>query len=509
MLAYLGGVPRSDGLTALAFALLAAAVSLTLRVFWQLPPARALRVNLACLLLLLASPLLVAAATLPTRRGNGPTRPKAVERVVLITIDAQRADDLTCYDARGTPTPGIDGLARDGVLFENAYASSPWTQPSVASILTGLSPWSHGIVDSIIRLPEGVATLAERFAEQGYATAGFTANAVLADPWGFSQGFDEFHGFPKPWLGGSIGARIADALRGSQTTPALQTDLVLRWLDAHPRTPFFLWVHYLDPHLPYAPPPDFLPPRLPGSTVSDSFGTWSRAVRVGDVVLSPLDQERVRSLYRAETRSVDWNVGRLLDRLREHGLYDGSLIVLSADHGEEFWEHDGFEHGHTLYDEVLRVPLLVKPPFARSGTRIAARVGTQSIAATLLELAGIPSAPAASPSLAPLLGGAGWTPTPLVATGLFSYENREAVIVGDWKYIRSVLSGKEELFDLARDPGERHSLVKERPEILAKAQATLEAERRRATAHAVGDREAATELDEGSKARLRALGYAD
>jgi arylsulfatase A-like enzyme len=285
--------------------------------------------------------------------------------------------------------------------------------------------------------------------------------------------------------------------------------MVLRWLDAHKSTPFFLWVHYLDPHLPYAPPPEFQPRRVPGSAAADSFSRVA-AVRGGDLVLSVRDREQVRSLYRAETRFVDSNVGRLLDRLKHLGPYDSSLIVLSADHGEEFWDHDRFEHGHSLYDEVLHVPLLVKQPFASTGARIAERVGNQSIAATLLDLCRNPSAPALSPSLAPLLhaGGTPWSSTPLVATGLIYYENREAVILDDWKYIRGVISGEEELFDLARDPLERHSLVDAHPENVARARIVLEAERLRAAGQRAGeDRGVAPELDEESKARLRALGY--
>jgi arylsulfatase A-like enzyme len=237
-----------------------------------------------------------------------------------------------------------------------------------------------------------------------------------------------------------------------------------------------------------------------------------RDVRGGRFSPSRVERDWVRDLYRAEVRYTDRSVGALIESLERLGLYEDSLIVFTSDHGEEFWEHDGYEHGHSLYREVLAVPLIVKLPRSSSRAEVARPVSTEGVMATILDVSGVPyeRESLSSGSLAPLWGPAPPDDGPILSTGTLYYEDRVAIHVGGFKYIQSLVTGREELYDLERDPAERVSLAGAAAEKVHRARELLaEVERGARKTKELHGSPAADEvpLDASMEERLRSLGY--
>jgi arylsulfatase A-like enzyme len=325
--------------------------------------------------------------------------------LLLITIDTLRADHLGAY-GYGLPTsPAIDRLARDGVIFDNAYTPVPTTAPAVASLLTGRYVDAHQVRENEAELSAASYTLGEALAAAGYTTAGFYGNGALAK--GFGQGLETWRPFDAKWA-------ADDAAGGT---------LAVTWLE-RPRAPWFLWVHFMDPHGPYTSPPErsasFVYPataqlqrELPFSPTNWGFGVIPRyqalpgLAHVGDYVRR----------YDGEIVGTDIQVGRLLDALEQGGMLDSTLVVLTADHGESLGEDDYFfQHGKVLNEASLRVPLLMRHPELPRGTRIAAPVSLVDLLPTLTALLGVPLAePVAGIDVRPALAGKDLPPRDLLA----------------------------------------------------------------------------------------------
>ena len=387
--------------------------------------------------------------------------------VILITVDTLRPDFLSRAREDGAETPTLDALFADSVVFDAARASAPWTKPSVATILTGLSPLVHGTTSRRVRLPEEAHTLAEHLVDAGYTTAGMGLNVHLEPFFGFAQGFDQYW-FPvrEDW-GDSLGPEVLRQLDADRfpalfpTTEAL-ADVAVDWLDANADRDFFLWIHFLDPHWPYEPPAEHLPPREEGQRIGARWGEHETVTQVqaGIHKLGEADRDRVRALYRGEIEYVDAELARVFAKLRELGLYDQALIAFTSDHGEEFWEHGTFEHGHTLYDEVLRIPLAFKLPGATARDRVATDVWNEALTPTLLDLAGVaPKHPFTAMSLRRF-----WdeessegdrAPQDGLAAGTYYYDEKRMLLTDGMKLIVDYGTGGLELFDLTEDPGER------------------------------------------------------
>jgi arylsulfatase len=308
---------------------------------------------------------------------GGPPPPS----VVLITIDTLRADHLGCYGYHRPTSAGIDRLANEGALFERATATVPRTTQSVASILTGRYPRGHGARGLFSILSEANVTLAEILRDRGFATAAFTSNMFLTPEQGFDQGFEIYDNPQRRWSGDSAAEVTANALA---------------WLDQRPAdVPFFLWIHYLDPHWSYQPSPPYdraFDPEFDGPLTVYEDLALNRLTK-GEVIFeNRLDQRQIEhliALYDGEIAQIDQALTPLLRRVADLGK--PVLTVLTSDHGESLGEHDyHFAHGEYLYEPGLRIPLLFHlPGRIPAGLRVGDLVQTIDVAPTILGLLGI------------------------------------------------------------------------------------------------------------------------
>ncbi len=502
--------------TALAWISLAA---LLLRWMLRTPSARAIHLGVWGLAAATAAGVLTVRAGWFERIPSASlgASPSAARRIVLITIDTLRRDALGIYSDR-PDSPRIDAFAREAIVFDEARSGAPWTHPAMAGLMTGLTPAGHGVHSQAEYIPAGIPMLAERLRDDGFRTIGVGHNWFLTSLGSGSRMNRGFLGYrftpilPKPTL---IALPWANNRADDPFDLVLSTEEIGRRAEEWLRRPlagsFFLWVHFYDPHGPYSPLAEFAPegdapPRI-GAVFSGRDLADFRAGRL------EIDQDAalwIRKLYQAELRSVDRQVGRLLDAMRDAGIYDDTYIALTSDHGDEFFEHGGMDHGHTLYDELLRVPLMVKPPGAVEPRRVNSLVSTVALAPTLLDAAEIAYDPAdfAFPALP--LRPSDDAPQVVYSSGLLYGNQLEAVVFDRYKYIVDVRYGTEQLYDLRDDPGEMLDLRTTEVEALEAGRALLHkhaleaAERKRR--HGIGGTPK-RRLDRGERDLLKSLGY--
>ena len=299
--------------------------------------------------------------------------------VFIYLIDTLRADALTPYGYRRQTSPRIAEFARDAVTYENAWSASSWTLPSVVSILTGVYPYQHQIMQGQhVFSEDNVPSLAALLSDSGYETFGISQSYVASDQFGIDTGFQRF--------------AVSNQLNSYQLrSQEVRRHLLLDLLDRErPGDPIFAYLHTVDPHGPYAPLGDDRRFTLeaPGQLHPSKY--LGHIFTLENLDEDPREVAHMRALYDGEVLYTDRQFGRFIRMLQFLGLYDDSLIVLLSDHGEEFGEHDGFGHGRTLYEEALRVPLIVKYPRSEwAGTRIPDRVSTVDLVPTLLRSIGI------------------------------------------------------------------------------------------------------------------------
>lgn len=436
-----------------------------------------------CLLLLRVTLLPSVAASHPDTLGQVvlPPQVRAAtdERlnVVLITIDTVRADRVGCYGYKQARTPNLDSLARQGVLFRTVVAPAPLTLPSHCSILTGTYPPAHGVRDNVgYTLSAGHTTLAEIMKSRGYDTAAFVGAYVLDRKRGLNRGFDTYSS-PFPVRRREGGPGVVKVSMLERKAEEVVGDAV-EWLGSHGRKPFFVWIHLYDPHDPYDPPARF------------------RAL--------------LREPYDGEVAYADFALGRLLALLKEQGTFDRTLIVATSDHGESFGEHGEFTHGYFIYDTTLLVPLIIKPPAARSVAprSIDTPVRSIDIAPTILQFLGIPvpQTMQANGLLSLILG----KPEDLRPTEAYSetyYPNQfgwsalRALRQRRFKYIEAP---KPELYDLQTDPSELHNLVDRNQALANELKSRLDTLVARSGPQGQSKQEPASPVD---AELLRSLGY--
>ena len=426
----------------------------------------------------LAAGILFGGVLAGTPRGTGSFRgggfcaedgsPTARQSVLLITVDALRADvarEMRSYRR----------LAANGTEFIQHVTTSPWTLPSMASLLTGLAPADHGAGESlssrslVLRSPIGrdVETVAAMLGAQGLVTHAIATNPYLTARYGIDRGFCTFEnvsmeGEAVRALAQTTQLRLARALAPAWLPSDRAPEVRARaehWLDRRGDRPFFLWLHFLDPHAPYGDrdgSPTSLVLDLMAFQRDGATGTPFRGVglvRAGEYRPGPQERQRIRALYQEDVDTVDRELGTLLDYVEAHGLRERTAIILTADHGEEFWDHGGFEHGQTLYEEVLRVPFVVAGP-DRSRASSANLTTVLDVGPTILALAGAAHAKLPGRDLF------GDTPRPAgslpIGQVLFG-ESWSGVRMASCKSMRSEY-GEERTFDLESDPAERRNL---------------------------------------------------
>ena len=387
--------------------------------------------------------------------------------IVLITLDTTRADRLSPYGLMDAAMPALDRLAREGAVFDQAISVAPLTLPAHTSLFTGLLPPAHGVRDNVdTPLAARHVTLAEILRDRGFRTGAFVGSAVLDADRGLAQGFDTYRSaMPIGPEGRSALQKGADAVIGD----------ALAWLEGIGRRRFFLWAHLYDPHRPYEPPEPF--------------------------------RSRHDDPYIGEIAFADAQIGRLIDALDRRGVLDKTLIVVAGDHGESLGEHGERTHGIFVYENVLRVPLLIRAPRFRP-VRTGAVVRLVDVMPTVLDLFGIDPPEVDGVSLRPLLDGRS------TDLGLEAYAESRYPLRFGWSSLRSLRDGRfkvidaprPELYDLSLDPFETTNLYTTRRPL---ADAMIRRVRSVAGEH--GPRRAATsghtEVSRDLQARMAALGY--
>ncbi|HJL19150.1 MAG TPA: sulfatase [Sandaracinaceae bacterium LLY-WYZ-13_1] len=420
--------------------------------------------------------------------------------VLVYLIDTLRADRLRAYapDTR-VRTPGFGRFARSASVFDRARAQENWTKPSVATLLSSLMPWEHTAFSDASAIPRSVRLLPEMLHDRGFATAGFVANGYVSNRFGFRRGWDTWRNY----------IRERRRTRGE----VLAAD-ALAWLDERPsEQPFFLYVHAIDPHVPYRAPDDFValyddtPYRGPVDFSRDA--ALLEHVKTGQIRLNARDRARLAALYDAEVSYQDTQLAALLAGLERRGLAEDTMVVVTADHGEELFDHGSVGHGHSLYEELIHVPLAIRVPGLDAPRRVEGAVGLVDVAPTILDALGEPIPDELSGrSLLPMLRGHGRTAPPVSVAGFM--EHWRSVATGRYKLVARS-RGRYALFDLADDPGEQHDLADERPMTVAYLRGLLglRLAEARGSAHRARRRHRASEatIDDELEAQLRALGY--
>ncbi len=328
--------------------------------------------------------------------------------VTVLLLDTLRADRLSCYGyerADGQPTsPFLDSMAAAGTRFDWCYSAAPWTRPSVASIFSGFYPSTHGAYEPVRALPDWTVTIAEVFQNAGYRTAGFSANANISAMWGYHQGFQQFWCLDDKSLFeisalGDVFRRVRAKLKIINPTldeVNLVNSQVQPWLDevGGGERPVFTYVQYMDPHFPYFPPEDLLNADKPDfyALVDQAKEPEARPLPYPLGVQQRPDaslMDGFSRLYDAEVRWLDNGLEKFVANLRAAGLLgEDDWLIITSDHGEEFWEHEHWGHGQNLYHEVLRVPLIVIGPGVTAGKVVADPVSLVDLLPTLAEIPG-------------------------------------------------------------------------------------------------------------------------
>jgi arylsulfatase len=428
-------------------------------------------------------------------------RPTKNLSVILITVDTLRADHLGAYGYGRQTSPNLDALAKESVLFRNDFSQSSETNPSLGSLLTSYFPHETNVMANRFALPPGVDTLAEILHKHGYQTGAVVSNFTLRRGSGFEQGFDTYDDRTDDWS--------KTKWEGMERLAPKTTRAAIEWLNGHKGRPLFLWVHYMDPHYPYLPPPPYdtmfdAPSAeetitLPFNTSHTGKGGIHPAAQLGEHHDVPYYVAR----YDGEIRYLDQSLGDLLQTIRSLGLLETSLIVFGADHGEGLGEHDYyFAHNEFVYRSLIHVPLLVRFPDGRSaGQRVSYPVANVDIMPTILDALSIRY------------------PQTVRGRNLLSSEARDIFAVTLYRGTKMALvtegvelidnEGRIELYDFEKDPTESTNLAQDGSGEMFTKVATI---RQRVTSISSEDRlslgapiEWRIDLEEQRK--LKALGY--
>lgn len=392
--------------------------------------------------------------------------------ILILTLDTTRADRLRCYGYQHIETPAINDLARSGTLFEYAYSHIPLTLPAHTSIMSGTVPISHGVIDNGgYKVPDELITLAEIFKDRGYSTGAFISAKVLDAEFNLTQGFDTYNADDiNPQSDKDESLLVADR-KGDRTT-----DAALRWLTGNRDKPWFMWVHYYDPHMQYKPPPPF---------------------------------DKIYAIpYDGEIAFMDSQIKRVIEQVRADGNWDDTIIIVVGDHGESLGEHKERTHSNFIYNATQHIPLIIRFPGLKP-SRVSAVVSQIDIMPTLLAYLGLEiPAQVEGESLLSLMKGEE-EETERAAfleskTALlhFGWAPLSGIVTSRYKYIKAP---KPELYDLQNDPGELNNLFSPENKIALQLRARLDQMEQEYNRLKIESQEA--EIDPRTKAQLEALGY--
>lgn len=446
--------------------------------------------------------------------------------VLLVTIDSLRADHVGAYGYGRETTPSLNALARDGVVFENAFAHACSTRPSFPAILTSSYPLMYGGYE---RLSPNRTLVSEVFDTAGYRTGGFHSNAYLNPEFGYARGFDHFYDSMtdpgtvaqlRQWVKNRLdedgliyrtlaaafdsaerhaGANIGSAYAGADEV----TDRAITWLQNEAGQETFLWVHYMDVHHPY------LPPERHQLAIRDEAISERRAVQLrrkfieNPEAITAAEREDIVDLYDAEVRFADEQLGRLLDAAAS--LWDEYVVAVTADHGEELGDHGDYSHYATFYDEVIHVPLILLD--GQHEGRVDEIVGLLDLAPTLVDYAGLDSPENFYGDSLRRLHEGEWNRSAVLGDwspdGQGRGERRYAYRDDEWKFIYR--ADGHQLYHLTNDPDEHENVIQEYPDRAADLEAVCEDHE--AAIDATHEDLGEVEMDEAVRARLRDLGY--
>ncbi len=426
--------------------------------------------------------------------------------VIIIVIDALRRDHLSIYDYERETSPNIAEFARENLVFQDAYAQCSWTSPSVASLFTGLYPAVHETLchagSSADLLPSNIVTFAEAVKALGYRTGAFVANHAIKGRYGFNQGFDRYDRINKRWK-----PEAEDT-----------NEKALSWLEDNYQSPFYLYVHYMDVHGPYRPP-------APYDTAFES----EKMRPLKKIETNKLKQKRFKDKndgnnlyhyidkYDGEILYTDHHIGEALDRIESLGLMENSVIVITSDHGEAFFEHNYCGHGHTVYNEEIRIPLIVKFPegfsLKKEKKLLKAKVDLMDIPTTLLALLGTEFPYKTNGRNLLDIGKAAIKNHKVFSEELsprFKGPPKLALIKGNHKAIYRVNRHEiDEMYNIKKDPEERNNIVDEDVDLVRESNGMI-ADHLRDSAELKKQlklKSSCVDIDEEQRKALEALGY--
>lgn len=426
--------------------------------------------------------------------------------LLLVVMDTLRADRLSCYGYSKATSPNLDALAERGVRFSDAYSTSSWTWPSTASILTGLPADAHGVTkNESCTLNLALTSLPEVLQARGYTTAAFSANPLIAPERYFDQGFESFE---------SSGRRMRNS---DEVVPS-----VLRWLDGHAGARFFLYLHLTDPHTPHNPRPELLaqlggerPADFPEAGLDAFSNERLQALRKTGTLppVRPDHEAWVQDVYDASVATGDYWLGQVLQRLEDLGLDDRTVVLFTADHGEELLDRDRLGHGHGIHAELVRVPLVMAGPGIPRGVVDSGLVSNRHVAPTLAHLGGAELPGMGDGRLLGLESGEAEPGSVFFQTTKGQWRGRNyqqlfGLRSGDrvLHWVDAEGGGEVSLFDTTLDPRELQDLSSSEPdtaqELLRELRERLVAQRKWAPAHVIG-------VGAGGMEALYAIGYAD
>lgn len=459
--------------------------------------------------------------------------------VVVVVVDTLRSDHLGCYGYPRPTSPNLDRLAASAHVFDSAVAQSSWTSPSIASLFTSLYPSAHGVTGFGSSLADEFITLAEILEQHGLRTAGFSANMAFINPdRGFDQGFETFEVLVRRARPEEKDQKLFGKVPAAAE---FVTDRALRFLEEAGDGPFFLYLHYIDPHSPYTAPAPYRDAFVAAAdtasdgTDRDLFGYG------GSIVAGQDDVDHLTALYDAEIAYTDAQMGRLFEHLESTGRLDDTIVVVTSDHGEELFDHGGFAHGTTLYREQVQIPLVVRlPGDPGKGRRAQQTVELVDIGPTILDCLGLED-PRPTPgtsfrsslrrqgalallrsrvasitaSAARRLGlgvedpgqAHGYSELEKVTKKADDPRHSRALLSAGWHYLVDH-RGDEQLFDVRQDPGETDDHSSRQPGVVAAMRGRLTD-----LAGSDGSRRTSTTpeetLSDQERERLRALGYSE